>query len=117
MALLTAGWLRRAALPLRAANPRLYGALNHVRKRVLARGRNLAGYQAVAVDRFATRCRVSGSRVLEIGADRDLNVLRQLSALGAVECVGLNSDPEISELQEGALRLVRGDAAELPFAA
>lgn len=120
MALLTAGWLRRAALPLRAAHPRLYGSLNRLRKRALARGRDLDGYQAVALDRFAARLDLVGAHILEIGGDRELKLLQQFSALGAAECVGLNSDAAIfagkRELQAGKLRLLFGDAAELPFA-
>jgi SAM-dependent methyltransferase len=119
MSLLTAGWLRRAALPLRAANPDLYSSLNQLRKRVLTRGRDLAGYQAVALDRFVKRVPLAGKSVLEIGCVRDMRLLKQFAARGAAHCVGLNNDAELfggsSELQDGGLRLVFGDAAELPF--
>jgi SAM-dependent methyltransferase len=119
MPLLTAGWLRRAALPLRAANPGLYGSLNQLRKRVLTRGRDLAGYQAVALDRFAKRVALRGKCVLEIGCDPEMKLLKQFSAHGAASCIGLNNDPELfagsSERKDGGLRLVLGDVAALPF--
>lgn len=119
MAILTSGWLRRAALPLRAANPNLYRQLNRIRKRVLARGRDLDGYQAVAFDRFRRRVPLAGKSVLEIGSDPDFKLLRQFAAAGATLCRGLNNDPTLfagaAELQQDAHRLVYGDAAALPF--
>lgn len=119
MSLLTSGWLRRTALPLRAAYPELYAQLNRFRKRVLARGRNLDGYQAVALDRFRSRLSLAGKSILEIGADRDLKLLRQFQSEGATACLGLNSDPAMfqgrSELQDSGIRLLRGDATAMPF--
>ncbi len=118
MAILTSGWLRRAALPLRAANPRLYHQLNRIRKRELARGRDLDGYQAVAFDRFRRRVPLPGRSVLEIGSDPDLRLLRQFTASGAT-CCGLNNDTAVfagrSEPKHANHRLVHGDAAALPF--
>jgi SAM-dependent methyltransferase len=119
MSLLTSGWLRRTALPLRAAHPKLYARLNGIRKRVLARGRNLDGYQAVAFDRFRARLPLPGKSILEIGTDPGMKLLRQFAAAGATTCAGLNNDPELfqgrSELQDGSIRVVHADAAALPF--
>jgi SAM-dependent methyltransferase len=119
MAILTAPWLRRVALPLRAANPNLYRELNRVRKRVLARGRDLDGYQSVAFDRFRKRVRLKGRSVLEIGTDPEMRLLRQFTKAGAERCCGLNNDPELfsgrGELSADGLRLLYGEAAALPF--
>lgn len=119
MALLTSTWLRKLALPLRAANPALYRELNRVRKRVLARGRDLDGYQAVAFDRFARRLPPAGKAVLEIGSDRDLRLLRAFAKAGAVRTCGVNNDAEIfagkPELRDGNVLLIRADAEALPF--
>lgn len=119
MALLTSTWLRSVALPLRAANPALYRQLNRLRKRVLARGRDLDGYQALAFDRFAKRLPLAGKCILEIGSDRDSKLLRAFVSAGASQVRGVNNDPEIfggsSELQDGEIRLQQAAAEALPF--
>jgi SAM-dependent methyltransferase len=57
--------------------------------------------------------------VLEIGCDREMKLLKQFSARGAAHCVGLNNDAAMfagsSELQDGSLRLLFGEATALPF--
>jgi SAM-dependent methyltransferase len=119
--LLNADLVRRVALPLRARNPRLYALLNRVRKRALTGGTELAAYQANALDRFARRVEIAGARVLEIGSDPQMQVLRRLAASGAREAVGVNNSPELwagraeREIVAGAARLLDADAAALPF--
>jgi SAM-dependent methyltransferase len=119
MAFLTSGLLRRVALPLRASNPGLYDSLNRVRKSVLTRGRDLDAYQGVAFDRFARRVPIEGRRILEIGSDGDLKLLRQMLARGARAAVGVNNDPDLAvtarDLASGPARLLRADATALPF--
>lgn len=115
--------LRRLSRPLRAGSPRLYAFLNALRRRLLAGGRPLAGYQANALRRFGRLQPLRGRRVLEIGSDVGGVVLRELARRGA-EAVGVNPAPEIwTPPATSPLRLAPGaelydaDAADLPFPA
>lgn len=120
MGFLTSNTLRRMALALRASNPELYRALNDVRRKLLTRGRELSAYQGIAVDRFARRFNIRGSRILEIGTDSRLNPLRQFVREGASVTVGLNSNSEAFKTGQkptgSEIGLLYADAAALPFA-
>jgi SAM-dependent methyltransferase len=120
-ALLNADLVRRAALPLRIHHPRLYSWLNRGRKSLLSGRDDLDAYQANALHRFGRHAEVRGARILEIGSDPGLRVLRALVARGAREAVGINNSAELwadrpeRSIEEGGAHLLDGDAADLPF--
>src|SRR5262249_36889179 len=113
VSLLNSPWLRRVTQPVRARAPRLYAALNTVRKRLIvgarARARELDAYQLLAVQRFRALCRPpAGARILEVGSDVKLAVHAELSRGGAV-VTGINL---VAGLGPGS---VRADAGTLPL--
>jgi len=118
---LNANFVRRLAAPLRQAMPGLYAKLNAIRKRVLVGGEDVDAYQANAVHRFASMVTLNGARVLELGSDLEMGVLRMLVREGVAEARGVNYARELwdgrSEKQierDGAV-LHDADAAHLPF--
>jgi SAM-dependent methyltransferase len=119
--LLNADLVRRIALPLRSRNPRLYSWLNRRRKLLLSGREDLDAYQSNALHRFGRRAAIRGARVLEIGSDPSLRVLRALVARGAREAVGVNNSTELwagrpeRVIEGGGARLLDGDASDLPF--
>ena len=120
--LLNGNWLRSVALPLRAAYPGAYAALNDVRKRALAGPDGLDAFRANAVRGLCAATPVRGARILEIGSDPELSVLEALARRAAAQCVGVNIDDTIWRARDGApivgsagVSLQRGDAAALPF--
>jgi SAM-dependent methyltransferase len=119
--LLNGALLRRWALPFRQSHPRTYATVNRLRQRVLANGEPLTGYQANAVRRVAALGVLDGARVLELGSDPRMEVLRALHRRGARACVGVNNAERVwtgrdaRTIEEGPLSLHDADAAALPF--
>ncbi len=121
--ILNSNTVRKIALPLRTANPRLYKTLNGLRQRILTGSSGMAAYQANAIARFEAVADLAGKRVLEIGTDLEMGVLRQLHQRGMSEGVGVNNDAEFWQqhdspivAKQGQLRLVDGDVRHLSFA-
>jgi SAM-dependent methyltransferase len=112
VSLLSSAWLRRVTQPVRARAPRLYAALNRARRRLIVGGGRpgLDTYQVLALERFRALCRPRpGARVLEIGSDLGLEVLRELRAGGGT-AYGINLT------QARGPGGLRADARALPFA-
>lgn len=128
MGLWSSPLLRRMTAPLRQASPGLYEALRRVRKRFVLgtsyADTGLEAYQVLAIERFRATCSrsLAGQRILEIGSDVEMRVLRALAGAGAREVVGINNDTELWKHHEGgridvspSARLLDADAARLPF--
>ena len=124
MSLLNAPVLRSVGVRLRARHPELYARLNAVRRELVAGPRELSAHQRLAFGRFCRFAPVRGSRVLEVGADREMKLMRALRARGAAEVAGVNPAREFWTDAAGAggaidggggLRLLDASAERLPF--
>lgn len=119
--LLNANALRHLAAPLRAGNPALYARMNGVRKKVLSGRMGVEAYQANALGEFLELAEIPRARVLEIGSDVEMSVLKRLVAAGASEAVGVNNAPDLwkehpgGRLERGGAKLIEADARSMPF--
>lgn len=113
--LLNSNVLRKLGTPIRRATPGLYDRLNEVRKRLIVGGDDVAAYHALALKDFAALASVRDKRVLEIGSDLEMRVLKRLVAMGPREVIGVNMLAPAEGRQLGGAKLLRGDAHRLPF--
>lgn len=92
-----------------------------MRKKLLSGRSGVDAYQANALSGFFEVAEVPGARILEIGSDPELTVLKRLLAEGASEAVGVNNSPEIwkehpgGRIERGRARLIEADAEAMPF--
>ncbi|MFH0903338.1 MAG: class I SAM-dependent methyltransferase [Pseudomonadota bacterium] len=122
MSLLGAAWLRRVGLAIRTANPDLYAKLNAARKALIVRGHDVEAYQLEAVESFQRRFPIAGKRILEVGADSGMRVMRMLRGWGASEVIGINPSRTIWDGQptkeirlDDSVRLLDAGACQIPF--
>lgn len=119
--MLNANSLRHHATALRARNPALYARMNGIRQSLLKGRSGVQAYQANAISAFLDLAQVEGARILEIGTDPGMTVLRRLIEAGATEAVGINNSREACRVKPGAgvdpsrARLIAGDASAMPF--
>lgn len=124
MSLLSGPALRAVGVRLRSRNPALYARLNAVRRALVAGPRELSAHQRLALRRFSRFSPPRGMRVLEVGADREMKMMRALLVRGAAEVVGVNPAREFLSAEAGTgglieegtgLRLIGASADRLPF--
>jgi SAM-dependent methyltransferase len=88
--LLGSSYLRRVGASLRQNNPRAYGLLNQVRRKLIVGDTGLEAYQRNALGSFARCVPLRGAQIMEIGTDPELRVVRYLIAEGVSRIVGVN---------------------------
>jgi len=113
--------LRAVGARIRKRDPELYVKLRDLRRHWTVRNEGLATYQELSLAWFREHADLRGARILELGGDPRQVVADALMMAGAAEVTSINQDPSLFDTagplrSPAGARLMKGDAAALPFA-